>query len=111
MAAIMKTPVAVIERGDNRAMPQMPWPDVQPLPSLVPNPDQKTGHNDGCVVRRHLRHRHPIANQRGSKRCSDKADDKGQPPKAVVGAGVHQSIGDAADTSNTAVEQHQKHRR
>ena len=38
IVAAMNTPVATIERGESRAMPQMPWPDVQPLPSLVPKP-------------------------------------------------------------------------
>ena len=41
MAAIMNTTVAAIERGDSRAMPQMPWPDVQPLPSRVPKPTRR----------------------------------------------------------------------
>src|SRR5882724_13237369 len=27
-----------MERGDKRAKPRMPWPDVQPEPSRVPNP-------------------------------------------------------------------------
>jgi hypothetical protein len=26
----MKVSVAAIDRGDSRAMPQTPWPDVQP---------------------------------------------------------------------------------
>ncbi len=41
MAAIMKIPVAAIERGDSREMPQMPWPEVQPLPSRVPKPTRR----------------------------------------------------------------------
>jgi hypothetical protein len=38
MAAAMKIAVAAIERGDNRAIPQTPCPDVQPLLSRVPKP-------------------------------------------------------------------------
>ena len=38
IAATMKTPVATSERGDSRAMPQMPCPEVQPLLSRVPKP-------------------------------------------------------------------------
>ncbi len=34
----MNTAVAVIERGERRAMPQTPWPDVQPPPRRVPKP-------------------------------------------------------------------------
>ena len=34
----MKIAVAAIERGDSRAMPQTPCPDVQPLLSRVPKP-------------------------------------------------------------------------
>jgi hypothetical protein len=28
----LKVIVAAIERGDSRAMPQTPWPEVQPAP-------------------------------------------------------------------------------
>jgi hypothetical protein len=38
IAAAMKMAVAVIERADNRATPQMPWPEVQPPPSRAPKP-------------------------------------------------------------------------
>ena len=41
IAATMNTTVATIERGDSRAMPQMPWPEVQPLPSRVPKPTSR----------------------------------------------------------------------
>src|ERR1700719_3039297 len=34
----MKMAVAVMDRTDRRAMPQMPWPEVQPPASRVPNP-------------------------------------------------------------------------
>ena len=34
----MKARVAAMERRDSLAMPHMPWPLVQPLPSRVPNP-------------------------------------------------------------------------
>jgi hypothetical protein len=37
----MNTTVATIERGDNRAMPQTPFPDVQPRPNLTPTPTIK----------------------------------------------------------------------
>src|SRR3984893_16593011 len=30
-----------MERGDKRAKPRMPWPDVQPEPSRVPNPTNR----------------------------------------------------------------------
>ena len=32
IAVAMKVAVAAIERGDSRAMPQTPWPEVQPEP-------------------------------------------------------------------------------
>ena len=35
---IIKHVTATIERIDNLGRPQTPWPLVQPLPSLVPNP-------------------------------------------------------------------------
>ena len=38
MAVAMKIAVAAIDRADRRAIPQTPWPDVQPPPSLVPKP-------------------------------------------------------------------------
>ena len=42
MAAVaMKTMVATIERVENRAIPQMPCPDVQPPPSREPNPTSR----------------------------------------------------------------------
>src|SRR4051812_26474592 len=41
IAIAMKIAVAVIERGEIRAMPQMPWPDVQPPPSRVPKPTSR----------------------------------------------------------------------
>src|SRR6266581_3798735 len=34
----MKMAVATMERAESRAIPQMPWPEVQPPPSRVPNP-------------------------------------------------------------------------
>ena len=37
----MKTPVATHERGDRRAIPQTPCPEVQPEPSRVPNPTSR----------------------------------------------------------------------
>jgi hypothetical protein len=38
IAVAMKMAVAAIERVEMRAMPQTPWPDVQPPPSRAPNP-------------------------------------------------------------------------
>jgi hypothetical protein len=38
MAVVMKIAVAMIERLDRRATPHTPCPDVQPPPSLAPNP-------------------------------------------------------------------------
>src|ERR1700704_2806394 len=37
----MKMTVAAMERRDRRATPQMPWPEVQPPPSLVPKPTSR----------------------------------------------------------------------
>src|SRR3984893_17731716 len=37
----MKITVATMERLDRRAIPQMPWPEVQPPPSLVPKPTSR----------------------------------------------------------------------
>jgi hypothetical protein len=34
----MKVRVAAMDRGDSRAMPQTPWPDVQPEPKVTPIP-------------------------------------------------------------------------
>ena len=34
----MNTAVAAIERGESRAMPQTPWPLVQPEPKVTPTP-------------------------------------------------------------------------
>ena len=36
----MKQLTATIDLGANRGNPQTPWPLVQPLPILVPNPTQ-----------------------------------------------------------------------
>ena len=40
-ATAMNTSVATIERGEMRAMPQMPWPEVQPFDIRVPTPTSK----------------------------------------------------------------------
>ena len=37
----MNTHVYAIERGERRALPQMPCPDVHPLPRLLPTPTRK----------------------------------------------------------------------
>jgi len=37
----IKTRVATMDLGDNRPMPQIPWPLVQPLPRRVPKPTRK----------------------------------------------------------------------
>ena len=37
----MKMAVAVMERAESRAIPQMPWPEVQPPPSRVPKPTSR----------------------------------------------------------------------
>src|ERR1700730_14375265 len=37
----MKMAVAVMERPESRAIPQMPWPEVQPPPSRVPKPTSR----------------------------------------------------------------------
>src|SRR6185295_10956275 len=41
IATTMNTIVAAIERGERRAMPQIPCPDVQPLPRRVPKPTSR----------------------------------------------------------------------
>ena len=38
IATTMKVPVATSERTETRAMPQTPWPEVQPPPMRVPKP-------------------------------------------------------------------------
>ena len=43
MAAPMKMAVATIERVEIRAIPQTPWPDVQPPPSRAPKPTRSPG--------------------------------------------------------------------
>src|SRR5262245_31230514 len=40
-ATAMKTHVATSDRGDRRAIPQMPWPLVQPPPTDVPAPTSR----------------------------------------------------------------------
>lgn len=37
----IKVKVAKIDRADNLGIPQTPWPEVHPLPSLVPKPTIK----------------------------------------------------------------------
>ena len=37
-AAMINSPVAVLDRIDRRAIPQTPWPLVQPPPKRVPKP-------------------------------------------------------------------------
>ena len=37
----MKVATAEIDRGDSRAMPQTPWPEVQPDPKVTPIPTMK----------------------------------------------------------------------
>ena len=41
IAVAIKTAVAVMDRGESRAIPQTPWPEVQPLPSRVPKPTRR----------------------------------------------------------------------
>jgi len=33
--------VEIIDRFDNREIPQTPWPEVHPFPSKVPNPTRR----------------------------------------------------------------------
>ena len=41
IAMNMKMVVAVMERAESRAIPQMPWPEVQPPPSRLPKPTRR----------------------------------------------------------------------
>ena len=111
MAAVMKIAVAAIERGDNRAMPQTPCPDVQPLLNRVPKPTKSPPTAITVRTRRHLRKRERQAEQHGSKRRGDQTGDEGGAPGAVAAGRIDQSGEDAGDTGDPAVEHHQKNRR
>jgi len=39
--AAMNVPVYTILRGERRELPQIPWPDVQPLPMDEPTPTRR----------------------------------------------------------------------
>ena len=107
MAATMKTPVATIERGDSRAMPQMPCPEVQPLLSLVPKPTRTPATATGEEARRHLRNGHRVADEHGRKRRRDQAGDEGRAPGAIRAGRVEDAGENAGHAGDAAVEQQQ----
>ena len=86
IAVTMNTTVAAIERGDSRAIPQTPWPEVQPPPSRVPNPISSPAPTITDPARGHLRQRQRRAGQRANQRRGDKPGDERKPPVAVVRA-------------------------
>ena len=110
IAATMNTTVAAIERGDSRAMPQMPWPEVQPLPSRVPKPTNRpatamvTMLPGICGIGTAW----PISAAASGAKIRPAM--KAGAPSAIVGARIEQAAGDAADAGNAAGEQHQQHR-
>ena len=71
IATPMKTPVAASERGDSRAMPQTPWPEVQPPAEAGAEADEEAGHDDDGPTRRHLGHGHRKAEQLPEHRCEN----------------------------------------
>jgi hypothetical protein len=107
IAATTKTPVATIERGDNRAMPQMPWPDVQPLLSLVPKPTKRPA-TAMMATLGHLRNGQRVADQRGGKRRRDEADDEGRAPAPLRALRFDQAGKNAGYAGDAAVETHQQ---
>lgn len=44
-AVVIKVQTLIKERRLNRDNPQTPWPEVQPLPNLVPKPTRKAATN------------------------------------------------------------------
>ncbi len=105
----MKMPVAMIERGDNRAMPQTPWPDVQPLLSSGAEADQEAGDGNDSEARRHLRNWHCVAEQRGAKRRRDEPDDKSGAPGAIAALRLDQAGKDSGHAGDTSIETHQQY--
>jgi len=63
-------------------------------------PDQKAGDGNDGVVRRHLRHRHRVADDRCGERRGDQADDESEPPETIVSARVDKPIGDSSDAGD-----------
>ena len=106
----MKTPVATIERGDSRAMPQMPCPEVQPLLEPGAEADQDAGEGNGDEVRRHLWDGHGVADEHGRKGRRDQAGDEGRTPGAVRAGRVKHAGKDTGHAGDAAVEQQQQQR-
>ena len=108
MAAAMKIKVATIERGDSRAMPQTPCPDVQPLLNLRAEADQQTGDGDDDEARRHVWDRDREAERGRGERRRDQADDERRAPRPVAALRFDQSGEDSGDAGDAAVEEHQQ---
>ena len=113
----MNTPVATIERGDKRAMPHTPWPEVQPLPSRAPNPTRRPpttiveAADDDCGVGAgawHLRHWDGVANKHSGKGRCDKSGDEGCAPGPVARLRIDEAVKNSANAGDAAGEQHEE---
>jgi len=109
-AVVMNIVVAAIERGDSRAMPQMPWPDVPAVAKPGAEADEETG-RDSDGARRQLRRRHRMAGKARGKRRRDEAGDEGQPPAPIVAVRIEKPAHDSADAGDAAGEQASTRRR
>jgi len=99
IAVAMNTKVAAIERGERRAMPHTPWPEVQPPPSRVPKPTSRPA----AMTMAKLDGIQGV----GTGRPTDEAGEEREAPAAVVAG--ERLAQDAAHPGDAAVEQHQQH--
>jgi hypothetical protein len=112
IAAAMNTATATAERGDSRAKPHMPWPDVQPPPDRRADAHQQAG-DDECPHSDNRRSDMTIAGQSAQKnrRCNQPGD-KCKPPRTIRRRlGRQYTADNPTDAGNAARQRHQQHRR
>ncbi len=110
IAAAMKTAVATIERGDSRAIPQMPCPDVQPDAIRVPKPTNSPDTTITPKLAGISGEAAPNACKRREQGGGHEADQEREPPTFVAASG-EAFAHNAADAGNASGQQHQQHRR
>lgn len=107
MPVMRKVSVAAIERQENRAMPRMPWPDVQPEPMRVPTPTRSpattmTGHDMAMVTGK------GAINRGIDNRTQNEADDENRIGRDLLA--TQKPPDDATDTGDASVHEKKQDR-
>ena len=79
----MNTSVATSERGESRAIPHTPWPDVQPPPSRVPKPTSTPAQTTIGAQLVVIGGGERVTGEADDKRRQDQPGDEGNSPGAV----------------------------